>query len=229
MTTSDNSTPYSAQVYENQVKNTIPYYDEFHTETVKIVKAVCIYPKTWLDTGCGTGSLVQKATTEFPDTQFVLVDPSPQMLDAAKKKLERQVAAKIQFLQPNPTEKLDNLKQKFDVITAIQSHHYLMPNSRIEATNVCFKLLCSKGVYITFENIRPFTSEGIKISKHNWGQFQLSRGRSRQTVEEHLKRFDTEFHPITVEEHLSLLRKTGFSTVELLWHSCMQAGFYCIK
>jgi len=133
MTTSDTSTPYSAQVYDNQVKNTIPYYDEFHTETVKIVKAVCIYPKTWLDTGCGTGSLVQKATTEFPDTHFVLVDPSPQMLDAAKKKLERQVAAKIQFLQPNPTEKLDNLTDclRFHVISCL-----------LVAASFCLIVLC---------------------------------------------------------------------------------------
>jgi tRNA (cmo5U34)-methyltransferase len=37
------------------------------------------------------------------------------------------------------------------------------------------------------------------------------------------------FFPITVEEHLSLLKKMGFNAVELLWYSYMQAGFYCVK
>jgi tRNA (cmo5U34)-methyltransferase len=62
-----------------------------------------------------------------------------------------------------------------------------------------------------------------------WKHFQLSQGRDKETVEKHLQRFDVDYFPITVEEHLSLLRKTGFSTVEMLWLSYMQAGFYCVK
>jgi len=48
-------------------------------------------------------------------------------------------------------------------------------------------------------------------------------------VENHLKRFNVEYFPINIEEHLSLLRKSGFSVVEMFWYSYMQAGFYCIK
>ena len=48
-------------------------------------------------------------------------------------------------------------------------------------------------------------------------------------VKEHLERFDAEYFSIAVEEHLKLLRETGFKTVELFWYSYMQAGFYCIK
>ena len=104
MTLSDNSTAHSAQVYDKQVRNTIPYYNEFHTQTIKIVKAIGINPKTWLELD-GKGSLVQKAATEFPATHFVLVDPSPQMLEAAKEKLANQGLTEIEFLQPCPTEK----------------------------------------------------------------------------------------------------------------------------
>jgi tRNA (cmo5U34)-methyltransferase len=48
-------------------------------------------------------------------------------------------------------------------------------------------------------------------------------------VEQHLARFDTEYLPITVSEHLQLLRNCGFRTGQLLWYSHMQAGFYAIK
>lgn len=34
---------------------------------------------------------------------------------------------------------------------------------------------------------------------------------------------------ITIEEHLTLLRNSGFRVVEILWRSYLQAGFYCIK
>lgn len=223
---SDNSTPHSAAIYDVQVRKTIPYYDNLHDETLNILNAMHIEPKNWLDTGCGTGTLVEKALKQFPNTRFVLVDPSPQMLNEAKNKLKNQ--ANVTFLEAAPTQNL-TLQEEFDVVTAIQSHHYMMPPEREKATKTCYNLLKPKGVYITFENIQPFTSEGIAIGRENWKNFQIAEGREASAVEAHLKRFGVDYHPITVEEHLALLRKTGFRVVELLWYAYLQAGFYCIK
>jgi tRNA (cmo5U34)-methyltransferase len=229
MAKSDNATPYSATVYDEQVRRTIPYYNVFHEETFNLIKALRLEPKLWLDTGCGTGTLAQKALPLFPNTEFILADPSPEMLKTAKGKLAG-AGGRVQFLEPSDTQ---NLPQKSlpnpQVITAIQSHHYVSPRERAKATAVCFSLLASGGVYVTFENIRPFTSRGVAAAKENWKRFQLSQGRAPVDVEEHLQRFDVDYHPITVEEHLLLLRKAGFSTVEMLWYSCMQAGFYGVK
>jgi tRNA (cmo5U34)-methyltransferase len=116
-----------------------------------------------------------------------------------------------------------------DVVTAIQSHHYLRPSERVDATRVCFDLLRGGGIYVTFENIRPFSERGVEIGKNYWKNFQLASGREAETVDKHLQRFGTEYFPITVEEHLSLLRNSGFQVVEILWYSYMQAGFYCMK
>jgi tRNA (cmo5U34)-methyltransferase len=224
---SDNSTPHSSATYDAQVRSTIPYYDDFHEQTINLIKAMDLQPRTWLDTGCGTGTLAQKATKEFSNTRFTLVDPSAQMLDAAKNKLAS--TANVKFLEASVTQNLVLQKEEFNVITSIQSHQYLSPNERVKATTVCFELLSPSGVYVTFENIQPSTPKATAIGKENWKLFQLAKGRDSCVVEEHLKRFGVEYFPITVEEHLSLLKKTSFSIVELLWYSYMQAGFYCIK
>jgi tRNA (cmo5U34)-methyltransferase len=50
-----------------------------------------------------------------------------------------------------------------------------------------------------------------------------------KTVEMHLNRFDVEYFPIKIDEHISLLNSSGFRVVEIFWRSYMQAGFYCIK
>ena len=229
MVKTDNSTPHLSAVYDARVRGTIPYYDAFHEETLNLIKAMHIEPKRWLDTGCGTGTLVQKALPLFLNTQFILADPSQDMLNNAKNKLANVSNGRVQFLEPASTQDLPKSMESFDVITAIQAHHYISREERIRASAVCFELLTTRGVYVTFENIRPLTNEGIIIGKENWKHFQLSKGKDLATVQKHLERFDVEYHPITIEEHLSLLRKAGFSTIEMLWYSCMQAGFYCIK
>jgi len=224
-----NYTIHLPEDYDTQISCILPYYSSFHQETINLVKSLPSSPKVWMDTGCGTGSLVSKAIEEFPYTKFLLVDPSEGMLDQARRKLSSYPAGRLEFLTASHTQEFSQkLEEKPDVITAIQCHHYLSREGRIRATSVCYDLLKEGGVFITFENTRPLTEEGITIGKRYWRNFQLSCGRSEEEVETHLERFDTEYFPITLEEHLELLRETGFKTVELFWYSYMQAGFYCI-
>ena len=77
----DNTTPHSASSYDAQILNTIPYYDFFHHETIKLITAAQVKPRFWLDTGCGTGTLVQKAASSFKDTIFIMTDPSPEIFN----------------------------------------------------------------------------------------------------------------------------------------------------
>lgn len=225
-----NATPHLPEDFDARISGVLPYYSCFHQETINFVKSLPLSPRIWLDTGCGTGSLVNKAIEEFPSTKFLLLDPSEGMLNQARKKLLSYPADRLEFLEASPTQEFSQkLEEQPDVITAIQCHHYLSRECRAKATDVCYNLLKEGGAYITFENIRPLTKEGITIGKRYWRNFQLAHGRTEEEIEEHLKRFDTEYFPITVEEHLELLRNTGFRTVELFWYSYMQAGFYCIK
>jgi len=214
-----NATPHPPEDYDAQISRVLPYYSSFHRETLNLVKSLPISPKIWMDTGCGTGSLVSKAFEEFPDTKFLLLDPSEGMLDQAKEKLSICPAGKLEFLKASPTQEFSQeLEEKPDVITAIQCHHYLSREGRARATSMCYTLLKESGVYITFENIRPLTGEGTVLGKRYWGNFQLACGRNEEEIEKHLERFDTEYFPLTFEEHLELLRKTGFKAVELFWN-----------
>lgn len=228
MRNKDNTTPYQSELYDAHVKNTLPYYESYHQETINLIKSLSSKPELWLDTGCGTGSLIEKAANQFPDTEFLLLDPSEGMLKQARAKLSNQ--KRLKFLDPSPTQEFNQkLEKKPDVITAIQCHHYLSPEDRINAIKVCYDNLKEGGIFVTFENIRPLTEKGIEIGKSYWKNFQLAHGKKEEEINQHLERFDVEYFPITVEDHLAILRDTGFSTVEILWYSYLQAGFYCIK
>lgn len=230
MKQSDNATPHLSAFYDSQILDTIPNYDRFHQEAIDTVKAAGVEPKVWLDTGAGTGTLVKDCMVQFPETLFILADPSEEMLAEAKKKLAEYGPERILFLDPAGTQDLSlPAGLRPDVVTAIQAHHYLSPSERKRATQVCHDALNKGGILISFENIRPFTEKGVETGKRKWGFYQLSRGKEEEAVEKHLERFGSEYFPITVEEHLKLYRECGFETAELLWYSCMQAGFYCIK
>ena len=156
MRQSDNTTPLKASDYDEKIRETIPFYDYFLEETIDVVRTLKASVEVWLDTGCGTGTLVTKAFPYFPNTQFILADPSESMLHQAKQSLNTIPMYRLQFLDPIGTENLlssDIQIRQPEVITAIQSHHYMGKSARRAATQACYKLLAQGGVYITFENI----------------------------------------------------------------------------
>lgn len=223
----DNATAHRADTYDSQILRTIPFYDQFHEQTIHLISAHNAHPGLWLDTGCGTGTLVQRCIPQFPHTRFILADPSPQMLQVAAEKLS-SLQSHILAFYGTSTQNLQ-LENSVDVVTAIQAHHYLSKDDRIKATAVCYEALREGGLFITFENISQESTSAISLGKSMWGDYQRRHGKNDEEVFAHLQRFGTEYYPISVCEHLSLYRDCGFKTVALLWYSYMQAGFYCIK
>jgi tRNA (cmo5U34)-methyltransferase len=231
MVQADNSTPYASSVYDQNVRQTIPFYETIHLETIDLVKTVKPDVSCWLDTGCGTGYLVEMALPLFPGAQFVLADPSKAMLAQAMERLKDVPEGRLKFLPLVQSEYLLSHKEAVipQVITAVLCHHYLQPLQRQEAIRSCYQMLDDDGLFVTFENIEPCTLRGTQIGLTRWKSFQLRQGRTPSIVEDHAKRFKTKYFPITVNEHVELLRMVGFDVVELFWLSHMQAGFYAVK
>ena len=220
----------SSKLYDGHIAATIPYYDAFNVEIINLVRATGREPALWVDTGCGTGNLVGQAARAFPHTRFILADPSAEMLQEAKQKMQNNAIANYQVLAPCGTQEISMPPgENPDVISAVLCHHYLDERGRKQATGRCFHLLTVGGLYITFENIRPLTQTGTEIGLANWQRFQIERGKSVEAAASHIKRFGVEYFPVAIEEHLSRLKETGFKVVELLWFSYLQAGFYAIK
>lgn len=57
----------------------------------------------------------------------------------------------------------------------------------------------------------------------------ISNGKTKQEVLKHTDKRGKMVFPLTTAEHLKLLKLCGFSCVELLWLSYMQAGFLAVK
>lgn len=227
----DNKTPHKASDYDRKVRQTIPFYETIHQETIDLARTVKPDASCWLDTGCGTGHLIDLALPLLPDTEFILADPSEAMLQQARERLQGKGGTRVKFLQPVGSEglALQMAGTKCQVVTAIQCHHYLLPPQREQAVRACFDALEDEGLFVTFENTKPSTDQGIHIGLERWGRWQQNAGRSSSAVADHLRRFDTEYFPITVDAHLELLKAVGFQIVELFWFSQMQAGFYGIR
>ncbi|NMB79466.1 MAG: class I SAM-dependent methyltransferase, partial [Methanomicrobiales archaeon] len=176
----DNSTFHNADVYDRQIRQTIPHYDDIHNEILNFIKVQHPGPADWLDTGCGTGTFVRKAQERFPATRFWVADPSEGMLAQARRTVSGLPCTVLG--QCGTADLPEVTDRKFDVITAIQCHHYLSKDERLAALRACHTLLNNDGFFLVSENIRPSTEEGIRCSLKYWGAFQQEAGKTEQDV-----------------------------------------------
>ena len=217
--TNDNTTPMSAGEYDAKINQTIPYYSEFYNQTLDVIKQCGFQRIDWLDLGCGTGSLEEQALKAFPDVHFVLVDPSEKMLEQAKKKLNDDT---MQYFCTDSSA--ISFSDCFDVVTAIQSHHYMQELKRKKATKNVYHALRQNGIYISFENIIP-EDEDVKLFELlRWGRYQQRHGKTKEEAKAHNARCGKNYFPLTMKQHIQLLKETGFRKVHVFWCSYMQMG-----
>lgn len=220
----DNSTPMRAGEYDQKINRTIPYYDEFYKQTISVVSNLDYDSIKWLDLGCGTGTLAKLANEVFDNIEFVMVDPSKEMLLQAQNK-----CGQCQGEYYNMGSQSIDFRARFDVVSAIMSHHYLSKTEREKATQNVYRALKKGGIYLTFENVVPENKELQQFELKRWGAYQKSRGKTKPEVEKHLARCNVNYFPLTIKEHLELLQKVGFKLVHVFWISYMQAGIYALK
>ena len=220
----DNTSAFHSSEYDRKIRQTFPYYEDFFAQVVELVRTVHAGPVCWLDVGCGTGMMGSAAFGNIPLERFVFMDSSEGMIGRAKER----------FRFPNAEFSVRDVRDlqyenEFDVITAIQVFHFLQAEERRTVLRQCHAALKENGILVSFENIAPFTETGKTVCLEKWRRFQMEQGKSREETEGHISRYGKDYFPITIEEHLRLLRESGFRVVEMLWFSNTQAGFWAMK
>lgn len=217
-------TAFQAEEYDSKIKQTLPYYEDFYNQITDILDVLGKSKTSWLDIGCGTGRMYEVAQRKLSLNEFVFTDISDKMLEISR---ERFPAKENRFEVMAAQELAEN--GKYDVITAVQVNHYLSEEEREVAVRNCYQALKSDGVFFTYENVAPNSAIGKEIGLKRWQKYQIENGKSQEEATGHIKRYKTEYFPITIKSHLEMMARSGFQSVELIWMSYMQAGFMGIK
>lgn len=102
-----------------------PHYDakwSFYVEatTRETLARLALRPgERLLDVGCGTGALLHPLSQRYPEAQLSGVDPVPEMLAVARRRLPREVELRTGWAERLPFE-----PQRFDVVVSCNAFHY---------------------------------------------------------------------------------------------------------
>lgn len=184
--------------------------------------------KYLLDIGCGAGNYSLMMLTKIPDLNCTLVDLSKPMLDKAQERVSQNTNGTIEILQGDIRE-VALAENQFCIILAGAVLHHLRDDHDWETTFIkLYKLLKPGGCLMISDLI---TQDAALLNDYTWeiyGDYleNLAGKEYRKKVLDYVAKEDT---PRSMNYQLDLMKKVGFSKVEILHKNMCFGAFGGIK
>lgn len=184
--------------------------------------------KELLDIGCGGGNYTLMMLTKIPDLNCTLVDLSRPMLDKARERVSTCTHGKVTTLQGDIRE-VELPENNYDIILAGAVLHHLRDDQDWErAFAKFFRLLKPGGCFMISDLI---TQDTQILSEYTWERYGdylegLNGSDYRQKVLDYVAKEDS---PRSMNYQLDLMKKVGFTSVEILHKNMCFGSFGAIK
>src|SRR5690606_19920286 len=180
--------------------------------------------KNLLDIGCGAGNYALKMLSKVPNLNCTLVDLSKPMLDKAYERVSDQTSGSVELVQADIRE-LELKEGSFDIILAGAVLHHLRDDSDWELTfSKLYKLLKPGGCLMISDLI---TQDTTVLNSYTWERYgdyleDVGGKEYRKQVLDYVAKEDS---PRSMNYQLDLMKKVGFTSVEIL-HKNMCFGAF---
>ena len=213
-----------AKTFLEGVRGAIPLANAQIDIMLRIIQAANPKVESFLDFGCGDGTLGRAILAKYPDAKGVFLDFSEPMLAAAKSKVEN--LANLEFISQDfgVKEWVDSLKNQglFDVIVSGFAIHHQPDQRKKEIYGEIYQLLKPGGIFLNLEHIASNTEWVRKVfddlfidSLYAFNQ-QHDSSKSRQEIaQEYYYRPDKAANILApVEIQCNWLKELGFINVD---------------
>jgi len=191
-------------------------------------KRLCPDAKSLLDIGCGAGNYTLKMLSKLPDLDCTLVDLSLPMLGKANERISSVTSGKIRTIQSDiRTAELGN--NKFDIILAGAVLHHLRDDNDWETVFSKLFSILKKGGCLMICDLITQQSEILNVYFTEKYAEYLSGISGEQYAKDVLAYIEKEDSPRPLIYQLELMKKVGFSQVDILHKNICFAAFCGIK
>lgn len=209
-----------AAVYDSNRRNLIPNFDEFYRVGVDALACNKPDPRV-LDIGAGTGLSTLYLLQRFPQARVTLLDFSQEMLAVAQERFANN--PNISFITGD--YRSHPLEGPFDVVISGLSIHHLSFEEKQELTKRIFGLLVPTGEFFNADMVKG-QSEALEQEMNRREEKFLRQALTEEEVQRFFQGSQYMDIPITLAEHLTLLREAGFKVVDCIYRYWIYGVFY---
>lgn len=174
---------------------------------------------TILDLGAGRGMLsydILSHFKQFRNIKTCLIDFSKDLLDEADQMLE-DYEPRYECRQADPF-KVNFKPRSFNhIVSSFAIHHCRGKGAYKRLYKKIYKWIKPPGMFICFDFLEGDNSMLGDYNEALWAEFLKRHHVADTDIKAVLRNFHEEDSPLSLKDHLFLLQKAGFKTVDLLW------------
>ncbi len=219
-----------ADVFDEMLDRSVPFYAEMQRMVAETAKAFVQDGSRIYDLGCSTGTTVLGILSRLADNdvEVVGVDNSEAMLEHARRRLqEKGLAEKCHFRLADLSGpvSLDSPA----VVTMILTLQFIRPAQREFLIKHIYDQLLPGGCLILVEKTIGADSITNRLFIDLYHKFKQRNGYSELEIARKREALENVLIPYTREENRQLLRRNGFSIIDLFFSWYNFSGFLAVK
>lgn len=187
----------------------------------------------FIDLGCGDGLLANTILEQYPDSNGLLLDYSPSMITAAKKRMSAFQNQKIILTDLSDSNWQDIIINKPEVVVSGYAIHHLKNGRKYELFEEIFKILKPGGIFVNMEHVASVTQFGNSLFNDlivDTLYANLKKEDKKQSKEDlmndYVNRADQYDNILlSVTTQCDWLKEIGFSDVDC-YFKCLESAIY---
>jgi tRNA (cmo5U34)-methyltransferase len=209
----------TAVVFDDMLGRSVPYYDEIQRMTSELIRDFAQDGTSVYDLGCSTCTTFLETTRYLsPDTQlrFVGVDNSQEMLEIARRKLQESGFAwpcDLRCADLNEGVVIENAS----VVLLVLTLQFVRPLRRESLVRMIREGLTDSGCLILVEKVLGENSTFNRLFINHYYEMKRRNGYSDLEIAQKREALENVLIPYRLEENKELLRKCGFSNVDVFF------------
>ncbi len=217
------------EVFDDMLDRSIPFYRQVIDAQANLLAAFLDQGETVYDLGCATGTTLLEFSRllEHKELQFIGIDNSAPMLDKARLKSELYSKQKsLSFLLEDITA-FDHKGAGGIILN--YTLQFIRPLQRESFLQRLYRNLRPGGILLISEKVitgdRRLNREYIDI----YYKFKKSRGYSELEIAKKREALENVLIPFTIEENATMLKESGFVSIETYFQWFNFTSFIAIK
>ncbi len=207
-----------AQQYETRIRRVIPGYDTLHAAIGAILQSMLGSQADILVVGSGTGTEILELGRRNPGWHFTAVDPSPEMHQVAKERVQvAGLADRVRFSVGHVCDL--PLTPAYDAATSVLVAQFLPDTGAKDDfyDGIAWRLR-PEGTLITADYTFGEAMDR-DLAEASWRDWALANGLSESEADRMMRRVRGEQHPVSVWRLCTILTEAGFGTPFGFFHA----------
>lgn len=222
-------TPQVAQVFDDMVSRSVPFYGEMQRMTAEIAGQFAREGTKLYDLGCATGTTFAILDPVLPHgVGFVGIDNSQSMLDQAHAKLEEMKSRRsVELVCADLHDRLGI--ENASVVVMTLTLQFVRPLHRERILKQIYDGMAPKGALIVFEKLVLSDSMLNRMYIEFYYEMKRRNGYSDVEIAKKREALENVLVPYRMEENVALMREAGFPHVEEFFRWYNFCGLIAVK